>query len=545
MIREIIKEAMKLHKIGPVALAKAIGVSKVGMTSFLCGKYNFTSNKIEKAFEVLGIEFVIKQSKMPERAPSRPDIRWNDMFNRVKSYHANTGTWPSTICPDKEVKKLGWWCVCQRRYLREGKLSNTRKEMLDSIEFDWGIVHRDRWTEMFEALKRYRSNTGKWPHAKSDNKDEGILGRWLCQQRAMAKGKKGYKILPDRLEKLKSIDFWNYTYRGKAKKDNKGNKGKDKNIGSAQTSSPSWDVAYEAVKEIKQSTGEWPVKGSKDIQGTDLCIWCNRQREYMKRGSLSSEKQAQLNDIGFEWIVRTHDWDNMYETVKKYREYTGQWPGASSKDDKIARLGRWCNLQKHRLRKGLLNLEKQIKLKEIGLEAIDFRKPDYRGRKGTTQISSGMKTENLKSEKQVKGGKYAALWYKTYADVEKYKKATGKWPTSTSKNADAAKLGVWCNRQRQCLKKGLLSPERQAKLNEIGFWEPSHSTSWDMKCSAVKKYRDSTGKWPSASSKDAEISELGRWCAMQRQFMKKGRLNSERQAKLNEISFDWALRKGK
>ena len=408
MIRDIIKKAMKLHKVGPAALADVVGISKSGMNAFLSGKYNLKQNQIESVFKVLGIEFVIKQSKMPERTPPRQAAIWDNKFNSVKSYHANTGAWPSVMCPDKEVKKLGWWCVCQRQLLRKGKLSNTRKQMLDSIEFDWGIVYKDRWTEMFEALKRYRSNTGKWPYTSSSNKDEKRLGIWLCEQRAIARGTRGYKILPDRLEKLKSIDFWQLDYRGKAKKDNKG---KDKNIGSAQTSSPSWDVAYEAVKKIKQSTGEWPVKGSKDIQGTDLCIWCNRQREYMKRGTLSSERQAKLNDIGFEWIVRTHDWDKMYETVKKYMEYTGQWPGASSKDDKIARLGRWCNLQKHRLRKGLLNLEKQIKLKEIGLEAIDFRKPDYRGRKETAQISSGMKTENLKSEKQVKGGKYAALWY--------------------------------------------------------------------------------------------------------------------------------------
>ena len=507
---------MKLYKVGPTALADAIGINKSGMAAFLSGKYNLKQNQIESVFKVLGIEFVIKQPTA-QRLRNKWDTVWSNMFISVKSYHVNSGVWPSPKSSDKEIKKLGWWCVTQRQFLKKGKLSNTRKQMLDAIEFDWGIVYRDRWTEKFEALKKYRSNTGKWPYAKSDNKDEAKLGRWLSEQRAIAKGKKTYKMLPERLKKLEAIDFWKPDYRGRKETAQISSEKKTENLKSEKQVKGGkyaalWYKTYADVEKYKKATGKWPTSTSKNADAAKLGVWCNRQRQCLKKGLLSPERQAKLNEIGFGEPSHSASWETKCSAVKEYRDSTGKWPSASSKDAEISELGRWISTQKLSMSKGYLSQERQAKLNKIG---FDWN-PRY------------------------------LSWDSTYMSVKKYKKNTGKWPKRTLKNADAAKLGVWCDHQRRYLKTGLLSQERQAKLNEIGFeWVTRCPTSWDEKCSAVKEYRDSTDKWPSASSKDAKISELGRWCAVQRQFMKKGRLNSERQAKLNEISFDWALHKGR
>nr|DAW44635.1 MAG TPA: helix-turn-helix domain protein [Caudoviricetes sp.] len=60
MIRDIVKEAMKLRKVKSKDLAEHIGLSESSMSLFLNGKMNLGQNKIESILEALNIELVIK-----------------------------------------------------------------------------------------------------------------------------------------------------------------------------------------------------------------------------------------------------------------------------------------------------------------------------------------------------------------------------------------------------------------------------------------------------------------------------------------------------
>lgn len=60
MIRDIVKEAMKLRKVKSKDLAEHIGLSESSMSLFLNGKMNLGQNKIEYILEYLKIELVIK-----------------------------------------------------------------------------------------------------------------------------------------------------------------------------------------------------------------------------------------------------------------------------------------------------------------------------------------------------------------------------------------------------------------------------------------------------------------------------------------------------
>lgn len=60
MIRETIKEAMKIRKIKAKDLADHVGVSKSTMSLFLSGKINFRQDNIETILEHLGISLVIR-----------------------------------------------------------------------------------------------------------------------------------------------------------------------------------------------------------------------------------------------------------------------------------------------------------------------------------------------------------------------------------------------------------------------------------------------------------------------------------------------------
>ena len=61
MIRDIVKEDMKLRKVKSKDLAEHIGLSESSMSLFLNGKMNLGQNKIEYILEYLNIELVIKK----------------------------------------------------------------------------------------------------------------------------------------------------------------------------------------------------------------------------------------------------------------------------------------------------------------------------------------------------------------------------------------------------------------------------------------------------------------------------------------------------
>lgn len=61
MIRDIVKEAMKLRKVKSKDLAEHIGLSESAMSLFLNGKMNLGQNKIEAILRCLNIGLVIKK----------------------------------------------------------------------------------------------------------------------------------------------------------------------------------------------------------------------------------------------------------------------------------------------------------------------------------------------------------------------------------------------------------------------------------------------------------------------------------------------------
>lgn len=61
MIRETIKEAMRIRKVKSKDLAEHIGLSESSMSLFLNGKMNLGQNKIESILEYLNIGLVIKE----------------------------------------------------------------------------------------------------------------------------------------------------------------------------------------------------------------------------------------------------------------------------------------------------------------------------------------------------------------------------------------------------------------------------------------------------------------------------------------------------
>ena len=60
MIREVIKEAMKVRKVKAKDLAEHIGINKSTISIFINGKMNLGQEIIEMIFRFLNIELVVK-----------------------------------------------------------------------------------------------------------------------------------------------------------------------------------------------------------------------------------------------------------------------------------------------------------------------------------------------------------------------------------------------------------------------------------------------------------------------------------------------------
>lgn len=61
MIREVIREAMKIRKVKSKDLAEYLGLSKSAMSLFLNGKMNLGQDKIESLFKFLNISLKINK----------------------------------------------------------------------------------------------------------------------------------------------------------------------------------------------------------------------------------------------------------------------------------------------------------------------------------------------------------------------------------------------------------------------------------------------------------------------------------------------------
>jgi hypothetical protein len=106
---------------------------------------------------------------------------------------------------------------------------------------------------------------------------------------------------------------------------------------------------------------------------------------------------------------------------------------------------------------------------------------------------------------------------------------------------DGANLGTWMNNQRHLNRKEKLAPERQKRLEEIGFEWGLSSATWDETYALLQQFKMREGHCKVTKSHTEDGANLGQWASAQRQLNRKEKLDSERQKRLEEISFGWGL----
>eukprot|EP01118_Nematostelium_gracile_P002181 TRINITY_DN12411_c0_g1_i1.p1 TRINITY_DN12411_c0_g1~~TRINITY_DN12411_c0_g1_i1.p1 ORF type:complete len:401 (+),score=73.28 TRINITY_DN12411_c0_g1_i1:27-1205(+) len=201
---------------------------------------------------------------------AKHEAQWNDRYERLVQFKNETG---HLYVPRKTEKQLNRWCITQRSYRRDGKLTPERIEKLDALGFVWGRSdsRQTQWDKQFEKIQQFIEKNG---HSGIPVHKDKKLNKWVEKQRA---SRKAGIMSKERESKLDSIGFQWY--------------GRDY--------SRDWQEWYDLLVSCKRT--------GKEIDA-DLSKWIALQSSMMKAGKLSVEKSRKLREI--EEYDREKKWQN-------------------------------------------------------------------------------------------------------------------------------------------------------------------------------------------------------------------------------------------
>src|SRR5262249_55247824 len=208
---------------------------------------------------------------------------------------------------------LGNWVVFQR--VPRNKLSSERKARLDVLGFDWA-PHDTAWED---GLEHFRAFVTEHQHCRVPSEykspDGYKLGRWVIGRR-----NKKDTLSAERVAILDALGFdW-------------------------VPITTQWEEGFEHlqayVKEYKDCRVSTQYKSS---DGYRLGQWISEQRH--NRDTLSPERKARLDALGFVWDEREAGWEEGFSYLKAYKEREGHCRvPAKYKTPDGYRLGPWVSV---------------------------------------------------------------------------------------------------------------------------------------------------------------------------------------------------------
>jgi hypothetical protein len=337
------------------------------------------------------------------------ETRWNEKYQELIEFkeiygHCNVPT------NTKVYKKLGVWVQTQRQY-RE-TLSKEKQVKLEEIEFDWGFKAKD-WLYMYSLLKEYYYLRGysnvKWEPNNPEWVDKiKPIYKWLELQ--IVKYHNG-DLSKEKIYLLKDIKFDFDHQKNKLKK--------------------TWDLNIDKLIKYKERYGDYNVPNHWE-EDRSFAKWVLTQRE--KRATISEEKRASLEGIGFNWLVLDDIWEQRLIELKNYIKEHGH-SKVSELENK--RLYLWMSHQRVAKRENTklkLSKDKIAKLEEIGFMWEPCKK----------------------------------YWSRCFRLLVEFKNQNGH--CNVVLNNDTEILYKWCESNRK--NKPNLTTNQIQKLNKIGFvWD--------------------------------------------------------------------------
>jgi Helicase associated domain/Helix-turn-helix domain len=240
-----------------------------------------------------------------------------------------------------------------------------------------------------------------------------------------------------------------------------------------------WEEAFERLQAYIKEHGDCRVsRGYKFQDGFRLGPWVSAQRH--KGETLSPERKARLNALGFDWDPYATDWEKGFEYIAAYvRENAHCRVPSGYKLQDGFRLGTWVSAQRD---KGeILSHERKVRLDALGFD----------------------------------WDPYATDWEKGVEHLAAYVRENAHCIVSREyKSPDGYKLGEWVINRRELQAK--ISIKRKAQLDALGFeWNPI-GAYWEKGFHYLKIYKEREGHCRVPQKQKEDGFPLGNWVGNQR-----------------------------
>jgi superfamily II DNA or RNA helicase len=421
---------------------------------------------------------------------------WDVWLGKLKAFKERFGHCdvPSGWSGDRA---LASWISAQRVRRNKGLLDDEQIQDLDRLGFIWR-GREAAWMRRYKALERYTLQHGS-PHVPRMYSDRK-LAKWVWIQRHRKAGdyKPGGRldlITEEQTALLDKLGFRWTLYEDR------------------------WLQSFNELKAFKEKYGHCSVSSHNDRP--ELTKWVYEQRRQLSNGELDPERKAKLDAIGFSWLgvgKKDEQWEQMYTEFEQYRRSHGNIDVPVSNE----KLTHWIWGQRQRRMAGKLSQHRIRRLDKLG-----FR----------WQLQERRK------------------WNDRLSDIAEFKAQHGHCNVPVNYREDPS-LGRFVANMRSQRRQGILSAERIAKLDKLGFrwWgdakkgpgmkrvtDDGTSEAWRERFADLLRYKRVHGNCDVVRVKGDENKKLGNWVSQQRVFYHRGSLDPTRVKLLEEAGFKWAV----
>ena len=389
---------------------------------------------------------------------------------------------------------LGNWVNARRS--KKNNLSDERIAELDALDFDWDPFET-AYQENLTALRQYieRDKHSRVPQRHKERVDGRLfgIGKWVSHRRTE---KKNDELSDERIAELDALGFdWDPL-------------------------ETDFQEGLTALRQFVEREGHARMprshKESVDERPFSLGVWVKNRRNRKK--GLSEEHIAALDALGFDWDPLESAYQEGLTALRQYVEREGhaRVPDShkESVDGTLFSLGGWVKERRSEKKNDELSEERITVLDALGFD-WDPLETAFQG--GLTALRQHIERE---------GHARVPALHKELLDGRPYS------------------LGAWVNTRRIDRKKGVLSEERIATLDALGFdWDPLE-TDFQEGLTALRQYveREGHARVPQKHKEcvDGTLFDLGSWVKNKRnRDRNKGVISKERITELDALGFWW------
>jgi hypothetical protein len=320
-------------------------------------------------------------------------------------------------------------------------------------------------------------------------------------------------------------------------------------------------VVCTSNSQIKCTDGHANIPPKEGDLGKCVARW----RANSKIGSLDSDLQTILEDMGVKLNWEQHLWDNMFEQLKEFKAQHGHCKVV--RNNEYAALNSWVVTQRLNYHEGKMSQDVKDKLNEIGfiwsvkrknanshLEQLKAFKEEHGHWNVRDEDNSGLSKWVSHLRCKFRDGTLDPVLKASLEEMEfDFAKPLDHRVRDHINELRAFKeehghcevyghgynnLSKWLSTVRCRFKAGTLEKELEEELEELGL----EFLRWDVSFKQLKSYYEQYGHYDvNRSVNDHNYRQLITWVKNQKLEYKEGNLSQERIARLEEIEFDWNI----